>query len=234
MRLITRNLLACSDEIMTEFMITHEAFCVLLIPDSPKAASYRETTPAPANMLDRIIGGADGSFENILSKFAWFLDWLELDYCESCVLVLRRIREYTNSHKLALHQECHSKLLESEELWRGVFRTWRLGASKLDVYDIGGKSVGDGLCSQAILYLMGATVASVKSSEGTDGREFLPVARVIPLLQADFLGTLDEILPKLFARREMSGLNAVDHICGMLHGGSLFSRITDRAIIARV
>lgn len=221
MRLLTRNLLACSDAIITEFMITHEAFCVLLIPDSPKAASYRETIPAPANMLDRIIGGADGSFETILSKFAWFLDWLELDYCESCVLVLRRLREFTNSHKLPLHEECHSKLLESEKLWRGVFRAWRLGASKLDVYDIGGKNVGDGLCSEVILYILGATIASLKSSEETENQSLL-VARVTPLLQADLLGTLDDILPKLVARREIPGLNAVDHICGMFPGVSLF------------
>lgn len=221
MHLLTRNLLACSDSFMTEFMITHEAFCALLTPDSPKAASYRETRPAPANMLDRIIRAGDGSFDTIISKFAWFLSWLEVEYCESCVLVLGRLREFLKTHKLPLHQECHSKLLESEELWRGVFRVWRLGTSKLDVYDMRGKDVGDDLCCQVLFYVFSAIIASVESSQGVE--ESLPVARVIPVLQADFLGTLDEILPKIVSRREQPGLQVVNTIFGMHTERPLFS-----------
>lgn len=136
--LLTRNVLDCT---MSDFVsvidMSFDPLLELTWETSPTDSRVHSTLgPLPADVLDLMLKGSNGSFGSIVSKFSWLLSWADKHAAFTCLSAVHNIASMLQSDSsgpgASLRRECCRKFLRSEDFWRGMFRILQMGCADLD------------------------------------------------------------------------------------------------------
>ncbi|EIM83777.1 uncharacterized protein STEHIDRAFT_159400 [Stereum hirsutum FP-91666 SS1] len=136
--LLTRNVLDCT---MSDFVsvidMSFDPLLELTWETSPTDSRVNSTLgPLPADVLDLMLKGSNGSFGSIVSKFSWLLSWADKHAAFTCLSAVHNIASMLQSDSsgpgASLRRECCRKFLRSEDFWRGMFRILQMGCADLD------------------------------------------------------------------------------------------------------
>lgn len=159
--LLTRNVLDCSQSMPDFVSVINMSLDMLLEltweTSSTDSRVHSTLGPLPADVLDLMLKGSNGSFESIVSKFSWLLSWADCHTAVPCLSVVHSIASMLQSDfsgpGASFRRECCRQFLRSEDFWRGMFRVLQLGCADLDdiqTLDIGlpgpTPSMGDIVC----------------------------------------------------------------------------------------
>lgn len=159
-------------------------------------ADYRGDHPPHPSTLERILRGVDGSVEKLISKFEWYMGWLDITNAVHCVDTLLLFQVFLGSRQVPLYVEEYQRMVQSDAYWKTTLTF---------------------LERAAILYWHHSAENSHRSTEGPVSARILsntarllshsyehPIAQRESLLRAlvnaDFFGMLDNLLP-IYAKR---------------------------------
>lgn len=176
-------------------MVGKTSLRAIISPYLPKGfADYRDHAPHPST-LERILRGADGSLEKLISKYEWYLGWLDITNAVHCVDTLTLFQAFLGPRPVPLHMEQYQRLLQSDAYWKMLFGFLKRAANHWqDTSDESHRCVGD----QSTARILTTTAKTLG-----EYRHY-PIAQCDSLLQAlmsaDLFGRLDDVLP-IYAKR---------------------------------
>lgn len=169
----------------------HEALARLIAPVDAPTIIYRAQHPIPLATLERVLRGASGSMESLISKITWHLVWLPYEHSVQCFNLLQHVRPFLASRNLPAYVEEHERLVQSKVYWKGLFsRLQRVTNEPLLVRN----GAAGGVFFSIFMELVDV------------GDKIVPdlyKRHVESMVEADLFGVLDDVIPLLSGRSEI-------------------------------
>lgn len=186
---IVRNFLHATRSTLPEFEVVGRlSLRPIIVPHLSTESRYRDDHPSHPSPLERILRGAGGSLANLVSKFDWYLQWLDILNAVHCVDTLLLFRRFLGSRTTDFHVQEYQRLLHDDCYWKILFAFLRR-AVKDRTLDGDGQRAGDPPSARIL-----SDTAHILT-----GYQELSAPRCQPLLKAlmraDFFGVLDDLLP---------------------------------------
>lgn len=191
----------------------------LIAPSDSATLKYRSEHPIPVLALERVLRGAGGSMEALISKLIWYLERLNVVHSPKCLELLGACKAFLKSKSLPLYEQEYSRLLRSENYWKGFMAFLRRIAGDVTV-TLNQAGISEAFTAVALTELVDSITYYQKSSLAAGQNELF----FQMLMNVDFFGVLDDVLPgcshrpALQLQRRSTALSVLSSATSSLNG----------------
>lgn len=177
-------------------IITGEVLYSFLVASTDASSSLspssRAALPSPQSVLRKIIKGASGSIDTLLTKLAWYLTWLNIEETYICVNLVDTVVQLAKNGKAT-----YKRVLRNEALWSELLKVFKKTGEKggMDIVKNDAR-IGD----QVAFFIFGMMLDGLRYGKHEAPDEYEPLAAL--LVMNELIETLDVFLSSLVARRD--------------------------------
>lgn len=165
-----------TDRLPTEFIVLgYGSLLPLMTPKDSATVKYRSEHPMPVSTLERVLRGAGGSMETLISKLICHLEGLHVSHAPKCLELLGACKAFLKSRDLTLYEQECARLLRSETYWKGNFAFMRRIANDAT---LGQASISEGFVAVALMELVDSIFHYQKLSAGQNDMFFQTLMNV--------------------------------------------------------
>lgn len=177
-------------------IVTGEALYSFLVASTDASSSLspssRTTLPSPQVVLRKIIKGASGSSDNLFTKLAWYLTWLNIEETYLCVNLVDTVVQLAKVAKTSYRHFLRNQALWAE-LMKVLKKTGEKGGMDAVRHDA---RIGD----QVAFLVFGMMLDGLRYGKHEAPDEYEPLVKM--LVKSGLFEALDVFLPSLVVRRD--------------------------------